>query len=194
MDPDHTAVKAPVFPFSRFPGVDPILGPEMKSTGEVMGIDRDMAQAFAKSQLAAGTILPVSGTVFLSVKDADKNELVPIARDLVDMGFKLVATGGTCAHLKNSGLEVTRINKVMEGQPHIVDAIINGQIDFMINTTRGPQAIADATSIRRQALTHKIPYYTLLTAARAGVQAIQSMRTREIEVHPIQDYLRSRRG
>jgi carbamoyl-phosphate synthase large subunit len=192
MDPGHTAVKAPVFPFSRFPGVDPILGPEMKSTGEVMGIDRDMAQAFAKSQLAAGTILPVSGTVFLSVKDADKNDLIPIARDLTDMGFKLVATGGTCAHLKNAGLEVTHINKVMEGQPHIVDAIINGQIDFMINTTRGPQAIADATSIRRQALTHKIPYYTLLTAARAGVQAIRSMRTREMEVRPIQDYLRKK--
>ncbi|HEY8190333.1 MAG TPA: carbamoyl phosphate synthase large subunit, partial [Micavibrio sp.] len=135
---------------------------------------------------------PVSGTVFLSVKDSDKNDLIPIARDLTDMGFKLVATGGTCTHLKNAGLDVMRINKVMEGQPHIVDAIINGQIDFMINTTRGPQAIADATSIRRQALTHKIPYYTLLTAARAGVQAIQSMRTREIEVRPIQDYLREK--
>lgn len=189
MDPDHTAVKAPVFPFSRFPGVDPILGPEMKSTGEVMGIDRDMAQAFAKSQLAAGTILPTSGTVFLSVKDADKPDLVPIARELIDMGFKIVSTGGTAKHLSESGLNVTRINKVMEGQPHIVDAIINGDIDFIINTTRGPQAIADATSIRRMALTHKIPYYTLLTAARAGVQAIQSMRTRDMTVRPIQTYL-----
>ena len=189
MDPDHTAVKAPVFPFSRFPGVDPVLGPEMKSTGEVMGIDRDVAQAFAKSQLAAGTILPKSGTVFLSVKDSDKADLIPIARDLLDMGFKIVATTGTAAHLGESGLPVTRINKVMEGQPHIVDAIINGEIDFMINTTRGPQAIADATSIRRMALTHKIPYYTLLTAARAGIQAIQSMRTREMDVHPIQSYL-----
>jgi carbamoyl-phosphate synthase large subunit len=189
MDPDHTAVKAPVFPFSRFPGVDPILGPEMKSTGEVMGIDRDMAQAFAKSQLAAGTVLPTSGTVFLSVKDADKPDLVPIARDLIDMGFKIVSTGGTAKHLSESGLPVTRINKVMEGQPHIVDAIINGDIDFIINTTRGPQAIADATSIRRMALTHKIPYYTLLTAARAGVQAIQSMRTRDMTVRPIQSYL-----
>ena len=192
MDPDHTAVKAPVFPFSRFPGVDPILGPEMKSTGEVMGIDRDMAQAFAKSQLAAGTILPTDGTVFLSVKDADKPDLVPIARELIEMGFKIVSTGGTAKYLSEAGLNVTRINKVMEGQPHIVDAIINGEIDFIINTTRGPQAIADATSIRRMALTHKIPYYTLLTAARAGVQAIQSMRTRAMTVRPIQDYLRKR--
>lgn len=190
MSPDHTAVKAPVFPFSRFPGVDPVLGPEMKSTGEVMGLDRDVAQAFAKSQLAAGTILPVTGTVFLSVKDADKADLVPIARDLVEMGFKLVATGGTCAHLLDQGLPVTRINKMMEGQPHIVDAIINGQIDFMINTTRGPQAIADASSIRRMALTHKLPYYTLLTAARAGVQAIRAMQTRNIDVTPLQDYFR----
>jgi carbamoyl-phosphate synthase large subunit len=188
MSPDHTAVKAPVFPFSRFPGVDPVLGPEMKSTGEVMGIDRDVAQAFAKSQLAAGTILPVSGTVFLSVKDSDKSDLVPIAQDLIEMGFKLVATGGTCKHLSDAGLPVTRINKMMEGQPHIVDAIINGQIDFMINTTRGPQAIADATSIRRMALTHKLPYYTLLTAARAGVQAIRAMQTREINVAPLQSY------
>ncbi len=188
MDPDHTAVKAPVFPFSRFPGVDPILGPEMKSTGEVMGIDRDVAQAFAKSQLAAGTILPLKGTIFLSVKDADKADLVPIARELVEMGFRLVATSGTCAHLLESGLDVTRVNKVMEGQPHIVDAVINGEIDLMINTTRGPQAIADSTSIRRMALTHKLPYYTLLTAARAGVQAIRSMQTHEISVAPLQRY------
>lgn len=193
MDPDHTAVKAPVFPFSRFPGVDTILGPEMKSTGEVMGIDRDMAQAFAKSQLAAGTILPKSGTVFLSVRDEDKPDLVQIARDLLDMGFKIVATRGTASHLSDAGLVVAPINKVMEGQPHILDAIINGQIDFMINTTRGPQAIADSSSIRRVALMHKIPYYTLLTAARAGVQAIQSMRSREMSVHPIQDYIKDRK-
>lgn len=188
MAPDHTAVKAPVFPWGRFPGVDPILGPEMKSTGEVMGLDRDVAQAFAKSQLAAGTILPTEGTVFLSVKDNDKEALIPIARDLSEMGFKLIATGGTCTHLENAGLNVTRINKVMEGQPNIVDAVINGEIDFIINTTRGAQSFADANSIRRMALTYKIPYYTLLTAARAGIKAIRAMRAREIDVAPLQDY------
>ena len=188
MNSDHVAVKAPVFPFNRFPGVDPILGPEMKSTGEVMGIDRNVAQAFAKSQLGAGTILPIEGTVFLSVKDADKDELVAIAKDLKEMGFSLVATGGTAAHLKASGIDVTRINKVMEGQPHIADALINGEVGFIINTTKGPQAFADATSIRRIALMNKIPYYTVLSAAKAGVQAIRAMKSRDIHVAPLQSY------
>jgi carbamoyl-phosphate synthase large subunit len=179
-----------VFPFSRFPGVDPLLGPEMKSTGEVMGIDKDMAQAFAKSQLAAGTVLPLAGTVFLSVKDRDKPEAVQVAKDLSEMGFKLVATGGTCKVLEENGIPVTRINKVMEGQPHIVDAIINGEINLMINTTtKGPQSFADADNIRRMALMHKIPHYTLLTAARAGIQAIRAMRARDLDVVPLQQYL-----
>lgn len=188
MPADHTAVKAPVFPFNKFPGTDVILGPEMKSTGEVMGLDVDVAQAFAKSQLAAGTVLPTEGTVFLSVKDTDKERLVPIARELVDMGFKLIATGGTCSFLREVGLNVERVNKVMEGQPHIVDAIINEQIDFLINTTKGPQAMTDSMSIRRQAVMHKIPYYTLLSAARAGVQAIRAMKSRDMEVKPLQAY------
>jgi carbamoyl-phosphate synthase large subunit len=188
MNPDHTAVKAPVFPFNRFPGVDPILGPEMKSTGEVMGIDRDMAKAFAKSQLAAGNMLPTSGTVFLSVRDNDKEALVPLAKELAEMGFSLIATGGTCACLREAGLEVKRVNKVMEGQPHIVDAVINGEIDFIINTTKGAQSVADATSLRRMALSYKIPYYTLITAARAGVQAIRSLRASEIQVTALQEY------
>lgn len=188
MNDEHTAVKAPVFPWNRFSGVDPILGPEMKSTGEVMGIDRDVAQAFAKSQIGAGMMLPTEGTVFLSVRDKDKDELLPIAKDLAEMGFKLIATGGTCSHLQNAGLEVTRIKKVMEGQPNIVDAVINGEIDFIINTTKGAQSFADSNSIRRMALAYKIPYYTLLTAARAGIQAIRSMRAREFEVYSIQSY------
>jgi carbamoyl-phosphate synthase large subunit len=188
MSAEHTAVKAPVFPFDRFPGTDTILGPEMKSTGEVMGIDKDFAQAFAKSQLGARTMLPTSGKVFLSVKDTDKEQLIPIAKDLEDIGFALVATGGTCTALIEAGLKVERINKVMEGHPHIVDALINEDIDFMINTTKGPQAVADSFSIRRQALSHKIPYYTLLTSARAGVQAIRSMKTREMDVKPLQYY------
>jgi carbamoyl-phosphate synthase large subunit len=191
MSMEHTAVKAPVFPFGRFPGTDVLLGPEMKSTGEVMGIDRDVAQAFAKSQLGAGTVLPTEGTVFLSVKDSDKEGIVPIARELADLGFKIVATGGTATKLKEAGLDVTRVNKVMDGQPHIVDSIINGDIHFMINTTaKGPQALTDASSIRRVALGHKIPYYTLLTAARAGVQAIRAMKYRDMDIKPIQDYFR----
>ncbi len=188
MTTDHVAVKAPVFPFSRFPGVDPILGPEMKSTGEVMGIDREVAHAFAKSQLGASTNLPLGGTVFLSVKDADKEGLVPIAKELAAMGFNLMATGGTCEYLLKSGLNVWRVNKVMEGQPHIADAVINGQVDFIINTTKGPQAVADASSIRRLALMHKIPYYTLLSAAKAGVQAIRAMKARELRVAPLQAF------
>ena len=188
MSAEHTAVKAPVFPFNRFPGTDVVLGPEMKSTGEVMGLDTDFAQAFAKSQLAASNNLPTEGKVFLSVKDADKENIIPIAKDLADLGFQLVATGGTCTKLQESGLEVERVNKVMEGHPHIVDAIINEEIDFLINTTAGPQALSDSMSIRREAVMHKIPYFTLLTAATAGVQAIRAMKYREMDVKPLQDY------
>jgi carbamoyl-phosphate synthase large subunit len=190
MHPSHTAVKAPVFPFNRFPNVEPILGPEMKSTGEVMGMDRDMAYAFAKSQLGAGTMLPKEGTVFISVRDKDKEEVVPLAKDLAEMGFRIISTSGTCAWLKQEGLKVERVNKVMEGQPHIIDAIINGDIDLIINTTKGAQSVADAFSIRRMAISYRVPYYTLLTAARAGVQAIRAMRSRDIEVAPLQDYFR----
>ena len=190
MNPNHTAVKAPVFPFNRFPGVDPLLGPEMKSTGEVMGIDRGVAQAFAKSQLGASINLPYEGKVFLSVKDSDKEDLQNIAQELLELGFTLVATGGTCSYLQEKGLAVERINKVMEGQPHIVDAMINGEIALVINTTRkNSQAIADSTSIRRQALMNKIPYYTLLTAAKAGIQAIRALKNRELDVAPIQEWL-----
>jgi carbamoyl-phosphate synthase large subunit len=188
MTTDHTAVKAPVFPFSKFSGVDPILGPEMKSTGEVMGLDKDVAHAFGKSQLGAGTRLPITGTVFLSVKDTDKDALVPLARELADMGFSLIATGGTCAHLTAAGIPVSRINKVMEGQPHIADAVINGQVQLIINTTKGPQAIADATSIRRLALMNRIPYYTVLAAAKAAVQAIRAAKSRVYDVAPLQSY------
>jgi carbamoyl-phosphate synthase large subunit len=185
----HYAVKAPVFPFSRFPGVEPLLGPEMKSTGEVMGLDTDVSHALAKAFLGAGTRLPKSGKVFLSVKDADKEGLLPIASELITAGFDLVATGGTCRFLKEKGLKVARINKVMEGQPHIVDAIINGDIALMINTTtKSSQAVADSTSIRRMALMNRIPYYTLLTAANAAVQAIQAVKAKEIEVAPLQSY------
>ncbi|MFA7276485.1 MAG: carbamoyl-phosphate synthase large subunit [Pseudobdellovibrionaceae bacterium] len=188
MTPDHIAVKAPVFPFSRFPGVDPVLGPEMKSTGEVIGLDREIGHAFAKSQIGAGVKIPASGTVFLSVKDSDKEGLVPLAKELQAMGFKLVATGGTCTFLKDYGLNVTRINKVMEGQPHIADAIINGEIDLIINTTKGSQTVVDAFSIRRLALMNKIPYYTLLTSAKAAVMAIRALKAKDLTVEPLQAY------
>ncbi|MCC6598150.1 MAG: carbamoyl-phosphate synthase large subunit [Alphaproteobacteria bacterium] len=193
--PDHYAVKAPVFPFNRFPGVEPLLGPEMKSTGEVMGIDKDLAHAIAKSQLAAGTVLPKTGRVFLSVKNDDKPALLPAAKNLTDMGFTLTATGGTCRFLQENGLEVTRINKVMEGQPHIVDAIINGEIALMINTTtKSSQAVADSTNIRRMAMMNKIPYYTLLTAATAAMGAIRAIKAKDIEVASLQSYFEKKKS
>ncbi len=193
MSTKHSAVKAPVFPFNRFPGVDPLLGPEMKSTGEVIGLDVDLAHAIAKSMLGAGIKLPVKGTVFLSVKDSDKEELLPIARDLIAIGFDLVATGGTCKFLKAKGIKVSRINKVLEGQPHIVDAIINGKIQLVINTTtKSAQAVADSSSIRRMALMNKIPYYTLMTAARAAVEALKAIKARELDVAPLQSYFEDR--
>jgi len=187
---NHSAVKTPVFPFARFPGVDTLLGPEMRSTGEVMGIDRSIAQAYAKSQLGAGTKLPTSGTIFLSVRNKDKDDLIPLANDLQSMGFVLIATGGTCTHLKDAGLNVTRINKLSEGQPHIVDAIINGDIALMINTTKGRQSMSDGMMIRRTALMHKIPYYTNLAAATAAIQAIRAMQSRDFEVKPIQAFFK----
>ena len=191
MSPNHTAVKAPVFPFSRFSGVDVILGPEMKSTGEVIGLDKDVAIAFAKSQIGAGIKLPTKGKVFLSVKNSDKEGLLPLAIELSEMGFELIATGGTCSFLKEKGLKVQRINKVMEGQPHIVDALINNEIDLIINTTRkGQQAVADSFSIRRTALMNKIPCYTLLTAAKSAIQAIRALKAKQLDVAPLQDYLK----
>ena len=183
----HWAVKAPVFPFNRFQGTDIILGPEMKSTGEVMGLDTEVDEAFAKAMLAADNALPTRGQVFLSVKDADKDALVPIAEKLARLGFDLVATGGTCLRLQEAGLNVKRINKVLEGQPHIVDALINGDIDLVINTTIGPQALSDSFSIRRTALMNKVPYFTLLTSARAGVAAIEALQKVDLSVKSLQE-------
>ncbi|MDR3515902.1 MAG: carbamoyl-phosphate synthase large subunit [Azospirillaceae bacterium] len=187
--PSHTAVKEAVFPFARFPGVDIILGPEMKSTGEVMGLDRDFSRAFAKSQLGAGVTLPLSGTVFISVKDHDKALLIPVAERLHGMGFKLLASERTAQTFAAAGLPVTRINKVLEGQPHIVDAMINGEVKLIINTTEGAQAIADSFSLRRTALVNNIPYYTTVAGARAAVEAISALRSGSLEVAPLQSYL-----
>ena len=188
-EPRHVAVKEAVFPFARFPGVDLILGPEMKSTGEVMGMDATFPAAFAKSQIAAGTDLPDRGTVFVSVKDEDKAMLVVIARQLSAMGFALLATQGTAQAIERAGLVVTRVRKVLEGRPHIVDAMLSGEVDLVINTTQGVQAIADSFSLRRTALTHSIPYYTTVEGARAAVQAISALRSGRLEVAPLQSYL-----
>src|SRR5512144_2091879 len=188
-DQAHVSVKEAVFPFARFPGVDIILGPEMKSTGEVMGIAPDFRRAFAKSQLGAGIRLPVGGTVFISVKDRDKPAAATLARHLVDMGFELLATDGTARDLTRRGLAVRRINKVLQGRPHCEDAIINGEVQLVINTTEGAQAIRDSMSIRRSALMKNVPHYTTISGAAAAVEAIQALFSgRALEVAPLQNY------
>ena len=184
----HIAVKEAVFPFARFPGVDIILGPEMRSTGEVMGIDRDFAIAFAKSQLAGGVALPIAGTVFISVRDKDKPAMVDVTRQLIGLDFEVIATRGTAQALRQAGLDVRLINKVLEGRPHIVDAMKNGEIALVINTTEGTQAIKDSYSLRRTALTERIPYYTTVAGAKAAVQAIATLATGSLEVAPLQSY------
>ncbi|MDX2235483.1 MAG: carbamoyl-phosphate synthase large subunit [Hyphomonadaceae bacterium] len=184
----HVAVKEAVFPFARFPGVDPILGPEMRSTGEVMGIDVDFQAAFAKAQIAAGDTLPTGGVVFISVKDSDKKLMVEPARDLIAMGFSIVASGGTADLLQAAGVAVSRVNKVAEGRPHIVDAMKNGDVQLVINTTEGAQSYRDSFSIRRTALQQDIPYYTTVSGAKATIQAIRRLRTGDLEVRPLQAY------
>ena len=185
----HTAVKEAVFPFARFPGVDVILGPEMKSTGEVMGLDFSFARAFAKSQLGAGLSLPASGTVFVSVKDKDKSSMIEPCRKLVRLGFRLIATLGTAQFLGAQGIEVQRVNKVSEGRPHIVDIMKDGGVQLVFNTTEGAQAIADSFSLRQAALLGNIAYYTTVPGVRAAVAAIAELATGALEVAPLQAYL-----
>jgi carbamoyl-phosphate synthase large subunit len=184
----HVAVKEAVFPFNRFPGVDPVLSPEMKSTGEVMGIAADFTTAFAKAQLGAGTVLPTRGTVFVSVKDGDKAHIVPAARMLVDAGFALVATGGTADHLSRAGLPVERINKVAQGRPHIADRIADGGIDLIFNTTEGWQSLKDSKPIRQAALAARIPYFTTAPASVEAARAIAAGGRGVLEVRPLQSY------
>ncbi len=186
----HVAVKESVFPFARFPGVDVMLGPEMKSTGEVMGLDKDFASAFLKSQLGAGVNLPGSGGVFISVKDADKAAMAPLARALVDMGFRIIATTGTARFLSDQGIGVEPVKKVHEGEPHVVDAMNAGAVQLVLNTTEGVKAIADSFSLRRTALTGGIPYYTTVPGAQAAVQAISALRSGQLEVAPLQSYFK----
>src|SRR5579883_367483 len=186
---NHVAVKEAVFPFARFPGVDIILGPEMKSTGEVMGLDADFGRAFAKAQLGAGVDLPRAGTVFVSVRDRDKAALVEPCRRLLEMGFSLVATTGTARYLaETAGLPAATVNKVLEGRPHIVDLMLSGSVQLVFNTTEGAQATADSFSLRRTALTNNIPYYTTVSGARAAVQAIAALKSGALEVATLQSY------
>ncbi len=183
--PPYYSVKEAVFPFVKFPGVDPILGPEMKSTGEVMGVGPTFAEAFAKSQEAAGVELPRGGKAFVSVRDQDKGKVADVARELVALGFEILATGGTARILEEAGIPCERVNKVTEGRPHIVDMIKNEEVDLIVNTTEGRQAIADSFTIRRQALQHKVAYYTTIAGARAMCLALQ--QDSDYAVRPLQD-------
>src|SRR5450631_4504226 len=184
----HVGVKESVFPFARFPGVDTVLGPEMRSTGEVMGIDRSFEIAFAKSQLGGGTRVPRKGTVFVSVRDIDKTRIAEAVRLLSAVGFKVMATSGTQRFLTDFGVPTEKVNKVLEGRPHIVDAIMNGDIQLVFNTTEGPQALADSRSLRRAALLHKVPYYTTLSGAVAAAQGIRAYLGGDLEVRTLQSY------
>ena len=188
----HKAVKEAVFPFARFPGVDTVLGPEMKSTGEVMGLDTSFEIAFAKSQIGGGTNLPRAGTVFISVRDDDKARILPAVRLLASLGFKCIATSGTQRYLAEQGVEAARINKVLEGRPHIVDAIKNGGVQLVFNTTDGAAALADSRSLRNAALLHKVPYYTTLSGAVAAAQGIKAYLGGDLEVRALQSYFTGR--
>jgi len=185
---NHIAVKEAVFPFNRFPGVDTVLGPEMKSTGEVMGLDTDYPTAFAKSQLGAGSKVPREGTAFISVRDDDKPLILDFSRHLVEAGFKLVATSGTHKYLVENGIAATKVNKVLEGRPHIVDSMKNGGVQLVINTTDGAKSISDSRDIRRAALMGKIPYYTTIPGAVAAVQGIIAYSRGNLTVRPLQSY------
>ncbi|MCH7949554.1 MAG: carbamoyl-phosphate synthase large subunit [Candidatus Dadabacteria bacterium] len=186
--PNHICVKESVFPFVKFQGVDTILGPEMKSTGEVMGIDTDIRRAFAKSQIAAGNELPLSGTAFISVKDDDKPQAYLIAKKLSELGFNIMATRGTSAYFENSGLNCKFVKKVSEGRPHVVDHIKNGEIQLVINTTFGENEVAQSYSIRRTSIIHRLPYFTTIAASRAAAGAIEVMIKEGLDVKAIQDY------
>ena len=187
--PTHIAVKEAVLPFDKFPGTDTILGPEMRSTGEVMGIDIEFGRAYAKAELAAGQKLPLTGKVFVSMSDRDKLAVVPVVRDLIDLGFKIIATSGTQKVLEEHGLVVESVLKLHEGRPHVVDIIKNGQIQLIINTPSGEEAQADGKLIRRTALVYKIGMVTTIAGAKATAAAIKSLQSQPLEVKALQDYI-----
>jgi carbamoyl-phosphate synthase large subunit len=182
------AVKEAVFPFARFPGVDPILGPEMRSTGEVMGLDESFGAAFLKSQIAAGMALPAKGVCFFSVRNSDKAAIVQPARDMIELGFTLIATRGTAEFLASQNIPVRTVNKVLEGRPHVVDELTNGGVQLVFNTTEGAQSLLDSASIRRGALSLGVPYYTTISGMRAAVQAIRALKLRPLEAGALQTY------
>ena len=185
---DKISVKEAVFPFGRFPGVDTLLGPEMKSTGEAMGLAENFGQAFAKAQMAVGSYLPKKGTLFISVKDSDKIKVLPLCKSLLDLGFSIIATKGTSIYLENNNLKVKKINKVSEGRPHLVDAIKDGLVNIIFNTTEGEQSIKESFSLRRAALSAHIPYYTTLAGSKAATEAIISLNKDDLKVKSIQSY------
>jgi carbamoyl-phosphate synthase large subunit len=189
--PKHTSVKEVVFPFSKFPGVDIILGPEMRSTGEVMGIDADFPTAFAKSQIAAGTVLPISGNVFISVRDGEKDDIIPVAKALADMGFQILATSGTLRALAAAKISATQISKLGEGRPNIKDYIKNSQVQLIINTPTKKGPATNEGKIRAMAVLHKVPIVTTITGASATAKAIKALQTSGWNVKPLQKYFES---
>jgi carbamoyl-phosphate synthase large subunit len=184
----HIAVKEAVFPFAKFPGVDVLLGPEMRSTGEVMGLDRDFAMAFGKAQLGAGNDLPRDGVVYVSVRDEDKPKILEACRNLVESGFKILASDGTHEFLASHHVISARINKITQGRPHIEDAIRNRQVQLVINTTEGTKAISDSKPIRRAALMQKVPYFTTIKGAVAVADALVTLKKGNLDVHTLQSY------
>ena len=186
--PEHFSVKEPVFPFLRFQGGDLGLGPEMKSTGEVMGIDADIGLAYAKAQMAAPPALPRGGNVFISVKDTDKQRVVPLARDYMKLGFGIIATSGTAAVLENAGVNLTRVFKLREGRPHVIDRIKNGDVQLIINTPSGKIPREDEVRMRAAARSLKIPIITTMRAADASVAGIASLQKKPVQVKTLQEY------
>ena len=188
--PKHIAVKEAVLPFNKFSNTDTLLGPEMRSTGEVMGIDKDFGKAFAKAEIGAGVDLALTGTVFVSMNERDKKAIVPVVKDFIDLGFKILATAGTQKSLQANGIEnIELVLKLHEGRPHVVDSIKNNQIQLIINTPTGEESQTDAQLIRRMALDYKLPIITTIAGAKATVAAIQSLKSEPLEVKALQEYL-----
>jgi carbamoyl-phosphate synthase large subunit len=188
------AVKEAVLPWSRFPGVDAVLGPEMRSTGEVMGIDQDFARAFAKSQSAAGSALPKAGGVLFSLTDADKQAGAQIAKEMTKLGFELVGTGSTAEYFRKQGLEVRTVLKLTEGRPNVTDVIKNREVTLVINTPSGRRSHSEGFTIRQASLQHNVPIVTTLAAARAALAAIRGMREGKVTVASLQDYYARNKG
>jgi carbamoyl-phosphate synthase large subunit len=189
--PRYVSVKESVFPFAKFPGVDIVLGPEMRSTGEVMGIDMDFASAFAKAQMGAGTHLPSSGNVFVSVASRDRAAVVPIASKLAAMGFKLICTGGTGRALEAQNIPFEPIRKIHEGRPNLLDKLANGEIALVVNTPSGKGARTDEGRIRAAAVSHGVPCITTIAGAKAAVAALERLRQGELTVYALQDLLKA---